>query len=264
MAPRHLVAIKHLPGVQRLRAWRYDRYFEGPGYTSLRGIFSTFADARCSAPATKPLGFDVEGFVHKYADRPTRVFPHDYPVLLGMLPLIGPNTRVFDWGGHLAVHFRGYEKYLHYPPGLRWTICEVPRIVEVGTEDARRRNLTAVRYTMNPREADGCDILLAAGSLQYIDAPSIVELLTALRRPPPHLFLNKLPLYSGEPFVTLQNAGVSFVPLHIWNRDTFIRELSDIGYDVMDTWDVQDLHMSLPFHPERSFSSLTGLYLRAR
>ena len=64
--------------------------------------------------------------------------------------------------------------------------------------------------------------------------------------------------------VALQNAGVSFVPLTIWNRDSFLRPLIDMGYELIDEWSIPELPCSIPFHPERSFPALTGLYLRAR
>jgi putative methyltransferase (TIGR04325 family) len=253
-----------VPGVQRFRRWRHERYFAGPGYAAYRGVFSSFDEARASAPASKPLGFDNEGFVQKYSDRSSRVFPYDYPMLYWLQRLFADTRVIFDWGGHLGVHYYGYSKYLTYPAGFQWIVCEVPRIVAAGTEQARAGRDTIVRFTTNPRDADGADILMAAGSLQYIETPTLPGLLMSLTRRPSHLLLNKLPLYPGDDFVTLQNGGASFVPLRVWNRESFIGSLSSLGYELVDEWLVPERPLLLPTFPERSFSEFTGVYLRKR
>ena len=255
---------KNLPGVQRLRRWRYEQYFAGPGYARYRGVFRSFDAARASAPAGKALGFDVEEFLGHYADRSARVFPYDYPMLFWLKAILTTGTIVFDWGGHLGVHYYSYSKYLTYPSTLQWIVCEVPRIAAAGDAESRRRGETALRFSTAPRSADGANILIAAGSLQYVENPTLPALLASLAHPPEHLLLNKLPLYHGNDFVTLQNAGVSFVPLHVWNRTSFIGSLGALGYELIDEWSVPERPLQLPLDPDRSFEQFTGLYLRKR
>jgi putative methyltransferase (TIGR04325 family) len=253
---------KVVPGVQRIRRWQYEqRFTSARGYAAYRGVFSSFEEARASAPAGQPLGFDVEGFEKKYADRPHRIFSYDYRMLFWMQRLLTENSVVFDWGGHLGVHYYGYSKHLIYPPGLRWIVCEVPRIVTAGTEQARVRGETRLRYTTFPQEADGAHLLIAGGSLQYIETPTLPALLRSLARPPAHLLLDRIPLYRGDDFVTLQNAGVGFTPLRVWNRDAFIDELRALGYELVDEWDVPERALRVPTYPEQSFDSFSGVYL---
>lgn len=251
-----------VPGVNPLRALRYERYFARTSNPCFRGIFETFDEAKASAPRRRGVGFDQDVAVEEFADRQEHVFAYDYPILFWLRPLLQSCASVFDWGGHLGVHYHAYARYLTYPSGLTWTVCEVPKIVAAARSRAGLD--AALTFTSDVRKADGKCILLTAGALQYIESPSLPELLRSLATPPAHLLINKVPLYEGPAFVTLQNVGFGYSPCRVWNRAEILNQLQVENYELVDSWEDPECTFHLPFHPERSFASLSGMYLRRR
>ncbi|HTP31889.1 MAG TPA: methyltransferase, TIGR04325 family [Candidatus Acidoferrales bacterium] len=228
---------------------------------AFRGVFPTFEQANRSAPRNKPLGFNCSEYAGEFRDRHTRIFSFDYPVLYWLSRLLQPGVHIFDYGGHLGTHFYAYARYLTYPPGLTWTVCDLPEITRAGEQYAREQDARGLAFTNRPEEASGADILIAAGSLQYIESPSLSTLLSRLDAKPRHLLLNKLPLYNGEQFVTLQNGGAAFHPQYVFNRHEFLASLTAIGYRLEDAWDVETHSGRIPLHPGQSFRCHSGLYL---
>jgi len=54
-------------------------------------------------------------------------------------------------------------------------------------------------------------------------------------------------------------------PYHVFNRREFIGSILEQGYELMDSWGISEPHsgtLLIPFHPERSLHSYTGLYFR--
>ncbi len=100
-----------------------------------------------------------------------------------------------------------------------------------------------------------------SATLQYIDSPGLSELVDSLTVPPRHLLINKLPLYDGEPYITLQNGGVHFIAQRAFNRSQFLGALAKRGYRVIDEWQLESISCFVPFHPERAVPRYTGLYL---
>jgi putative methyltransferase (TIGR04325 family) len=254
-------AIRKVPLVRAAEAQRYERSFAGDSVGLVRGVYGTFAEARRSAPATKPVGFDVPGYEHVHIERMHKIQPYDYSVLYWLRPLIRPGCRVFDFGGNVGLHYYAYGDYLRYPVDLRWTVCELPRLVKVGTAIAAREQAPHLRFTESVATASGADVFLASGALQYVEDP-LEEVFARIANKPRHLLVNKVPLYDGDSFVTLQNARVAFVPEHVYNRAAFDESLESLGYRLVDAWDVPGLSCFVPFHPDRSLATLSGLYLR--
>jgi putative methyltransferase (TIGR04325 family) len=257
--------IQSIPGLKTVLQAYYERIFSTTGHGMFRGVYGDFAEALRAAPRTKKVGFNHEEFITFYQDRLLRVFAEDYPVLFWLRPILSDNCRVFDFGGNRGHHFFSYARYLEYPKDFSWTVCEVPVVAKAGEELARERNETdRLKFTTDFRAADGATIFLAAGSLHYIEAPPLADALAGLRCMPRHLILNKVPLYGGKPYVTLQNGRVAFHPLHVFNRDEFVRSIHKLGYEPMDEWQVLARHGRIPFHPEASFPAYSGLYFRMR
>jgi putative methyltransferase (TIGR04325 family) len=230
-----------------------------------RGVYGSFQEALQAAPRTKKVGFNHEEFATFYQDRLQRVFAEDYPVLFWLRTILGNGCRAFDFGGHRGHHFYVYARYLDYPKDFSWTVCDVPLIVKAGEELAREMKVTdRLKFTTDFSAADGATVFLAAGSLHYIEAPPLAEALANLRSAPRHLILNKVPLYDGKGYVTLQNGQLAFHPLHVYNRGEFVGSLRNLGYESIDEWPVPTRHGRIPFHPEASFPTYSGLYLRMR
>lgn len=252
--------VKNLRPLRAVLERLYERRFAREGTGCFRGVFSSFAQANLSAPRTKPWGFDNRNYAVEFEDRRTRVFSFDYPMLFWLRQLLRSTCVIFDYGGHVGTHFYAYRKYLTYPPGLRWMVCDLPAITQAGRVLARHEGVRGLEFTNRFADAEGSDVLIAAGSLQYVEDPRLPALLGKLQRLPSHLLLNKLPLYDGPEFVTLQNGGPAFHPQYVFNRQEFIERLESIGYRVEDEWRVETHSGYIPFHPDRSFPYHSGLY----
>lgn len=250
-----------IPPLRAFTEGRYERAFLNPDLRLHRGVFETFGEARASAPRQSQVGFDVKDAIVDFADRFERVFAYDYPMLFWLGRIFQSSSSVFDWGGHLGIHYHAYRKFLDYPVGLRWTVCEVPTLAVEGSRRFAPSD-AGLFFTRILNSADGYDVLIANGSLQYVENPSLAGLLSSLKRQPAHLLVNKIPLHDGPTFFTLQNIGYGFAPVHVWNRDSFLRDLTELGYRLIDSWDVPERTLRLPHDPEHSLERFSGIYLQ--
>lgn len=261
-----LSRIKQVGPVRKLRRERYRRLFESAkGHALHNGVFRTFDEATAAVP--KSAGFSqtalAEGW---YDDRLARVFPYDYPLLFWLQPIFAGATslNVVDIGGHVGVHYYAYEKFLRYPPQLRWRVIEVDVVARAGRARAAREGAKGLEFatSFDVLGENPTDIVFSAGALHYVERPLLWDAIERAKTKPRHIFLNKLPLYDGEDFVSLQNIGAGFSPLYVWNRQKFIRRFERIGYQLVDDWSVLERHFELFDDPTRSFGAYSGLYLR--
>jgi len=253
--------VKTNPLVRAVLAWQYERGFARPFGGAFRGVYPTAAEAARSAPVTRPLGYDHGAAADMYRERLDRVYPSDYPAMFWLARLLRPGARVFDFGGHVGIHYFAYRRYLDYPPGLTWTVCDVPAVVRAGAALAAERERPELRFTTHFADADGADVFVASGSLQYVET-GLGALLDTLARRPRHLIVHRTPLYDGPSFVTLQNIQTSYQPYFVFNRGEFLLGLRNRGYEVVDEWRNLEHFCHVPFHEERSIPAYTGLYLR--
>jgi putative methyltransferase (TIGR04325 family) len=237
------------------------------GYGCFRGVFNTFEEAIASTPPTKPIGYDNPRLAADYkATFSSDLRPYDYPVLFWLGKLIADGTRIFDFGGNVGTHYLAYREYLDFPAGLRWIVCDLPAIVQAGRRLAEELAVdsASLSFTETFGAADGADVLLASGSVQSLEAPTLADALSRLSRKPAHLLLNRLPLYSGGQFVTLQNGGSVFYPQLVFNERDFVGSLRGLGYELVDKWQDPTDSCFIPFHPDRSLPYYHGLYLTLR
>jgi putative methyltransferase (TIGR04325 family) len=253
--------IKELPPVLALRKRRYKRSFATNAVNRFRGVYQSFEQALAAAPETKAKGFDVQEFNGYFDNRRGKIFLYDYPFLYWLYRILRHDSFVFDIGGNTGVHFISYRHRLPYWEKLRWEVCEVPVIVEAGKRFAENENLSdRLTFTSEFKDAEGKDILLTAGTIQYIDK-SLTDILSALDNPPQHILINKLPLYDGKPYVTLQNGGVNFIAQKVFNRDQFLGEFRELGYQLVDEWIDNSRSCRVPFHPELDVPTFRGIYM---
>jgi putative methyltransferase (TIGR04325 family) len=248
--------------VRPLRLWLAEsRFRRSPG--TRRGVYATFDEAIRASPPGSKVGHDLPELAQLYRERLAGVYGYDYPVLFWLKPRLPTARRVFDFGGHVGIHFYTYERYLAFSPDLRWTVCDVAATVAAGRGLAAQRGRHEIQFTTRPEEADGADVFLAAGSLQYVEAPGLASMLKAMREPPPDVIVNKVPLYPGRTYVTLQNHGASYAPHYVWNESEFIDPIVGLGYEVVDRWRNDGRDCEIPLRPEGR-SHLWGLYFRRR
>lgn len=253
-----------IPMVRKWRCFEYDEHFarRSQWARKFNGVYASFEEARQAIPAAAVEGYDNPGSGNMFED-PRRVYPSDYPVMFWMGRILPDLRRVFDFGGHVGLSYYAYRQYLPYPKGLEWTICDVAEVVRAGRELAGNESAQGLHFTTSFEDAEGADLLLAAGSLQFVEEP-LAERLGALRSKPAHVVINKVPLADGEPFVTLQNIGPAICPYRIFNRDDFRRGMEQVGYEVVDEWANPDLGCYIPYHADRIVHAFSGMYLRLR
>ncbi len=252
-----------LPGIRHALVALYERRFtrETPITNLYRGVFTSFVEAQASAPSSRPLGYDHATAAAMYRERTRRVYISDYPVIFWLSKLFDAgHVSVFDLGGHIGIAYYAYQRYLHYPDALRWCVLDVPAVNAAGEAWARehdpRRRLT---FTGQREDANAMDILLASGSLQYLDY-TLDELLANLGKPPAHLIVNLMPIHISESFYTVQNMGTAYCAYRVTAERDFIDGLKAKGYVLRDRWENPDRHCHIPFYRGHSLDRYFGFY----
>lgn len=227
----------------------------------VRGVYTSFAEAERAAPRTKPLGYDAADAGSWYVDKLSGVQLEDYPVLFWLRGALDTSRSVFELGGHVGVAYYGFSRVLDYPLDLSWTILDVPSVMSAGEALARERGRTNLRFaTGGLASVAGADIVLAAGSLQYLEK-SLSEIVGGLRHRPKHILVNVTPVYDGPTFVTIQNVSNVYCAYRVFNRQELIRSLETIGYELVDSW-AKPRQFKVPNHPDKSFDRYSGFYFR--
>lgn len=224
-----------------------------------RGVFHSMAESADSAPSSKGIGYDQPKAAAMYQDRMMTVFHTDYPLLFWLNPLMKAGIRVFDLGGHVGVSFYAYERYIAYPKDMKWQVCDVPAVTDLGEAQAKERNKESLSFTNDYAEMDGSDVLFASGSLQYIEQ-DLADIISELVSPPGHLLINMLPVHDEHACVTLQNIGTAYCPYRIFKADEFIASICNSGYKLIDRWENPGKACDIPFYEEYSVNPYTGFY----
>ncbi|MBC7978246.1 MAG: methyltransferase, TIGR04325 family [Myxococcales bacterium] len=248
-----------LPVVGRVLELDYERAFARRPRNCFRGVYASFSEAEASIPPNERVGYDHEDLAGLYRHRMEKANQSDYAVLFWLKGILDSHSFVFDFGGHVGVSYHGWRNYLDYPQGMRWMVQDVPAIVKVGAELARERPSEGLEFTSEVADARGCSVFLAAGSLQYVDE-SLPALLARTAALPRHLIVNKMPMYDGESFVTVQSTGRAFHPYRIYNRAAFVAEVTALGYRVVDDWANREQHCEIPFTRDRDIDAYSGYY----
>ncbi|MGI0491590.1 TIGR04325 family methyltransferase [Alkalinema pantanalense CENA528] len=245
--------------------YAYHRVFPRTA-NAYRGVFASFAEATQAIPPTMQAGYN-HASLHGVDQAQTLTLedlntfqPIDYPVLVWLREALGNSTTVFDLGGNLGQGYYAYRRFLSYPVGLQWQVCDVPEKVKVGQELIQRIPSPGLSYTSRFAAADGQDILLTCGTLQYLEL-SLAEIVRPLAVKPRHLIINHVPFYSGAQYITLQNLWGSYAPYKIQNDGEFVADLAALGYQLVDRWRI-DRTCTIPFHPDRFVAAYHGFYFR--
>src|SRR5229473_2757336 len=127
--------------VPPIRAWHrfaYERHFATLSSSNrlYRGVYDSFTEAIRAAPKTYGIGYNHPEAGKLYLDLIGHVWPSDYPVLFWLQSLLPTSSRLLDLGGNIGLHFYAFQKYLQYPPGFEWQICDLPEITVAGVEVA--------------------------------------------------------------------------------------------------------------------------------
>ena len=240
-----------------LRHWRYYRLFPHECYGCFRGVYPTFEAAIEAAPSTKETGYDHEIVARDYIETLSAdVKDYDYPVMFWLKNILESDSKVFDFGGNIGIHYHQYKKYIDFGKDMEWLVYDLPEILKIGED---YNDSAQLKFTTEMNEANRSSVFLASGSVQYIKDFS--ELLSSLENAPRHLLINRLPLGEQPRFVTLQNGGKVFYPQYVFNETDFLADLKKIGYQLKDRWVDRIDGCFIPFHSKKSLPNYHGLYL---
>jgi putative methyltransferase (TIGR04325 family) len=250
-----------IPLLGDVLALDYERSFARGPKNRFRGVFPTFAAAEASIPRGKRVGYDHVELAGMYRDRMNKACESDYAVLFWMRKILAeePSSVVYDFGGHVGVSYHGWRAYLDYPGAMRWVVYDMPAITRVGEELAREKNATGLAFTNAVEDARDCSVFFSAGALQYCEE-QLTTLLARAKARPRHIVLNKLPVYDGESFVTVQSTGRAFHPYRIFDRRELVRGVEALGYRLVDDWQNREQRCEIPFTRGKDIEAYSGFY----
>jgi putative methyltransferase (TIGR04325 family) len=229
------------------------------------GVYPTFAAAQAAANALSsrelPASYDNKAATRLYRDHMQRIRTSDYPLVFWLGRLIADGQRsIFDLGGHIGVSYYGFRKYLDYPADLGWTIHDLPSVMAAGKRWADEHDASGqLGFTDSPEHADGKDVLVSTGALQYLDY-TLPELLQRLQRKPPHVLVNLTPMHPDRSFFTLQNLGIAICPYRVSSVIDFTRGMEGLGYRTVDHWQSFERRLHIPYAPDCAVDSYHGFH----
>ncbi|MBT9332593.1 methyltransferase, TIGR04325 family [Paracidobacterium acidisoli] len=242
-----------------LLTWQYFYdHRKGPRY---RGVYGSYQEAEAAMPRNGQYGFHDD--VPEFFQRTQLAFnQNDYPVLLWMSQALEPDATIFDFGGGLGQCYYTYQGLIPFPEGLRWTVCDVESFIAEGPKMAAERGAENLFFTSDRSQASGATVFLTNGTLQYVEN-DLWTILSGLPEPPEHVLVNRVPMYEGEAYYTVQSSLHSFIPYRIMNSAEFIEGMSKAGYTLIDQWKLPR-SVYIPLHYKNFVPHFRGMYFRRK
>jgi putative methyltransferase (TIGR04325 family) len=226
-----------------------------------RRAFPSFAAAQACASKYIQAGHEHPDDVRFHTSMSDTVRESDYAVLFHLDPLASGLRRVFDFGGNVGNLFYSCQRKIDFPPGLLWTVYDLPVKNLLGEKLAAERGETRIRFTTNLAEASGSDVFIASGSLHYFEEP-LHKILGSLEDFPKHVFINRTPCSSGPDLITVQDNRSYLVPCKLHSRMALIAGMQALGYELQSAWPVYERRLLVPTYPEVSARTYSGFYFR--
>ncbi|MGV8940247.1 MAG: methyltransferase, TIGR04325 family [Lysobacter sp.] len=256
-----------LPGLRLIAHPVYKKMFQRPIHTrnAYYGVYDTYESALAAVPPGLPNTYDCDAAGRMYRDRIQDLRSSEYPALYWLSRLMQDGARtLFDLGGHIGVSYYAMGRLILYPPGLRWVVHDVPRVMQAGREWAVEHDPAGtLEFTDRPEASAGFDILFSSGALQYLDY-DLPSLLQRTPNPPAHVLINMVPMHSERSYFTIQNFGVVTSPYRISSAPGFVEAMRKLGYEVVDKWETLERHVRIPFRAEWDIDRYYGFYFRLR
>lgn len=262
--------LAQLPGLRRLARPMYRRSFRRPFRdvpNSYYGIYADYAEAAVAArefsSQALPASYDVQAASRAYRDQLEAIRVSDYPLLFWVSRLVDQGARrVFDLGGNIGVTYYGFGRYLEYPPDLRWQVHDMPVVMAAGRQRAATHDPSArLCFADSPGHADGADVLVSTGALQYLDY-TLPELLGRLACPPEHVLVNLTPVHPSRGFFTLQNLSFAVCPYRVMAQPELLDGMQALGYRLVDEWHSRERWLSVPFESGYAIDNYSGFCFR--
>lgn len=223
-----------------------------------RGVYPSHDAAIAALPSSKPRGFDHKKVVDHFQKKLSFFNPGDYPALLRLQQILRPGSTIFDLGGGYGQCYYAYKDYIQFPDGLRWVVCDFPSFTQRGEEFAKEQLADALSFTTNRQDANGSLVYLTNGTLQYIET-GLAEMLSELAEKPPHVLVNRVPVYSGETYYTVQYGAFSYSPYKVMNAEQLINSMEHLGYRKIDQWSLPR-KLRIPFRSAHFVADYQGFY----
>lgn len=238
-------------------------YWKFPAVANFyRGKYQTYSEAQNAIAQKFQRGYDTSTAYPNSIEGRDVMRPYDYPLLSPLQKSLQSASQVLDLGGGVGLDYYKFCKAIRLPSNLKWIVCDLPSAVKIGQDLARQNDCSHLFFTTTFQSADGSDMLFTNGALQYIE-PSLAELLDQLTTKPQHILINYVPCYEGNTFFTVQNIWTSRCPYKIQNRNEFICDIEQLGYQLVSSW--QDSRTCfIPFHPKCFVEGYHGFYFRLK
>ncbi len=226
-----------------------------------RRVYRSFAEAEVACQKLRRPSHDSPVLIKGNFRLSLNLRPSDYPVLfwLSRIGLSGP-IKVFDFGGGIGQTCYCYSKYLPVDMIGLWMVMDLQEVID-------RSRLSGkvipsyMKFSASLRDCCGCNVFLASGSFHYWDH-SFADLDTALGGLPEHILINRSPISGmSKSFVTIQTGDHWAVPCRVRSRKELVDEFSQLGYQAVDEWQVNEKTLELPVLPEYT-APYRGFYLR--
>lgn len=228
-------------------------------FSERRGVYENFSQAELAAPRWKGIGYNHHDLANSYRELLTLTLDSsDYPLLFHLDHILRDHSTVLDIGGNIGVHYLRYRPYFKFET-LRWIVYDVPAITKVGRETcADIPNIAFIDDLAEIKESR-LDVIHASDSTQYFARwDLIIQTLIDKGIRPANILFEGVPVYDGPQYVTLQNGGTVYYPHYVFNREDFVGAITKLGYELVDTWSINESHCNIPFHPEKDVHALSG------
>jgi putative methyltransferase (TIGR04325 family) len=239
----------------------------------VRGILVALAGYNRPFPALKDAAAAIVGFEGSGHSNPNYLAvkvpeaekprPGDYAALFHLQRIMPQVQNVFDLGGSVGNLFYCYSKYLDFPPDLSWMVCDLATTNRLGETLADSRKEQRLRFTDQLMDADGADLLIISGALHYFEQP-LSNMLAAFVVKPRYVLVNRAPLVDVPALATVQDGGTYRLACMLHNRNDLIQGLVTLGYELVDSWDIQARSVIIPCYPDWSAKSYSGLFFQLK
>lgn len=257
--------VMELPVARWVAGPLYRNYFRRPyrhGNLYL-GVFPTYEEAakhaRSLATEQLPPDYDQSAVAAMYREQIASIRSSDYPCLHWVDHALASGARrVFDLGGHVGIAYYGFKRYLAFPSDIDWCVHDLTHAMAAGQSLAQdlqeQRN---IRFTPDVEDAAGADLFISSGALQYLPY-RLPELLARLPRRPRHVMFNRTPLHPSKRYYTLQNLGIAICPYLVDSAPALIDDMAELGYQVVDHWQLHERTLRIPFHDDAAIDCYHG------
>lgn len=228
-------------------------------HTQRRGVYENFSQAEAAAPRRRRIGYNHDDLAHGYRESLNLTLDSsDYPLLFHLHRILQEHSTVLDIGGNIGVHYLRYRPYFKFK-NVKWIVYDVPAITRVGRETCADIPNVAFIDDFAEIKERRIDVIHASDSAQYFARwDLLLKILIDKGIRPANILFEQVPVYDGAQFVTLQNGGPVYYPHYVFNREEFLRAITHLGYELVDTWSINESHCNIPFHPEKDVHALSG------